>query len=590
MENHRNLASGSLPSGVNFLSLPQSCLEQIMRYMDHDSFHSVLLTCKKLSSFSYSPSACCSSLLYRRGIYHLLRCFFSVTKTAAADSCESQLLTKVTDILAKALDWSNFLSSVSLSKIIETWETEGPVFGKLHSLVSFYDIKEENGEPGPLCTMNHKFMTFDLPSGKQLEVQLSMFDDFSAIHGSQEALQAVTGPVCIVYDHDDRDEGKSMLNRRSLYWRNSDKVIDSRSDDLNCLNPIGRLIEKEFDEIAPSGIKGELLREFVVTFPNVELVSCYEDITFKNEEFNKLDKLSLKQQYLNKRKLVFSRFWKDVEMSSIYQDSPLTQGEQFIPTPECTSKGNIGTLAPEKQDETNRAKLSPEGTEELEETNEHGRQYGADKLLSEFANLAYILMAREDCARLATLHAAVSHFQTIKNKLNSSNLQRKNAVATNLFQNLLFRVNFDSILSYWGPGDIANKWVYVKVDFKLCGPHVLSFIATSHIDLPFGEDNPFYYDQTVEFDIPTLNTHVDYSFEDTEDLSYLGPVTAEIQKCVDKDCPGIKVTDAFVVMFFILVLGKEDALDVRKLENCLADEIFLKKSCSDSDKNVSEFL
>ena len=82
---------------------------------------------------------------------------------------EFQLSDTLKDILSKA----QYLSSVhaTLQNITKTWNTYGPVFGTLHSLVIFYEKKREIEEHKN--HMRHKFITFQLPSGEHLEIQYS---------------------------------------------------------------------------------------------------------------------------------------------------------------------------------------------------------------------------------------------------------------------------------------------------------------------------------------------------------------------------------------------------------------------------------
>ena len=130
METDQNLVSDTELSTVNLVSLDQLCLEKIVSYLDFDSILSLLLTCKKLSSLlSYLPiTTWNNSVLYRKGIYLLHGIVFS-------DAHDEQLMTNVTELMTKVRDQSLPLSSITPLRIIQTWNTFGPVLGKLQSFV-----------------------------------------------------------------------------------------------------------------------------------------------------------------------------------------------------------------------------------------------------------------------------------------------------------------------------------------------------------------------------------------------------------------------------------------------------------------------
>ena len=536
-------------------------------------------------------------MLYRRGIHLLLRCAFSLknSKKRQENTDEFQLSGTLRDILSKAQDCSKFLSSVTPPKITRTWNTCGPVFGTLHSLVSLYEEKREDGDPRPLCSMRHKFITFQLPSGKHLEIQYSRFFDGTWAYGNQEALKAVIDETKAIYN--DRP-GAGVLNWRSGNWKRDDKVAEAA--DVNCLNSIGKLLEEEIGEVAPSGLDGELIKEFAEGFPHFRY--CSDKATnFENEEFNRLDKVSLRAQCIKKRQFVVSKVLKSMRKGIGTGERPFLEAENSSEASECSPEDDSTTLVSQNMSEAGELSAETLGDDEKSGRNECLDETA--KVIREFAELVSILTMRGDSIRLKALTTAFGRFEAIEYNLRSLKPRGEFTIATKLFQSLLRRVKFDTFSGSWGPLDIADKYIECKMDFKLCSPYVLSFKSSSSTD---GNSYPCY---ELEFNIPSLNVNLTYSFENAErnksghDLSCLGPVTAEIQKCIDIDCPKVetgvpypewpryfvvpgpnnKITDKFVAAFFISLSEIDYAFPNEGMdEECMADENFF-DSCSDSD-------
>ena len=161
-------------------------------------------------------------------------------------------------------------------------------------------------------------------------------------------------------------------------------------------------------------------------------------------------------------------------------------------------------------------------------------------------------------------------------------------------------MKFDTFSGSWYPRNLGGEFEYVKckMNFKLCGPHVLSIEARS----PRQAGKGYSSIQELKFNIPSLNVNLTYTHcSNVDDLSCLGPVTTEIQKCIDIDCPKVetgvpypewpkyfvvpgpnnKITDKFVAVFFILVSPTNCDFYIEGIE-CMADKNFF-DSCSDSD-------
>ena len=578
------LESGSQYSNVSLLSLHQPCLEKIVGYLDCNSLHSLLLTCRKLTSFSHLPSAWDSSVLYQRGIYLLLSCTFSFRVTSEH---------KISYILTKALDYTSFLTSVTPDKIIETWTRCGPVFGKLQSLINSYEEKEENGEPRQSCSLCHKFFTFELPSGKCLNLQYSAFFDGTWAYGDQEAVKVVFDQTTIIYNDQPRRGG---LNWIRSYWQSEDSIEEC--DNLSCLNSIGKLLEEELGEVAPPGIDGELIKDFAKNFPDFDYC-CRDDSHFKLEECNKVDEVSLEEQFLKKRKLVSHQVQENI-MGSSDDDSLSSKATSCSQISECSQESESRTDTSQNLDQTHTVKSSNELFEELGGI--HMDQRDIDIIICELANLISILILRNDSFHVKSLKTAFSHFNSVRRKLVSLGPHDDYTLAAELCKRLLFRADFDTISGSWNRRAFGDERVDCRIDFKLCGSHVLTFKASAS---ETRDSHPNYYDQQVEFIIPELEiniiVHTERDMSD-RDWSCLGPVTAEIQKCIDKDCPkgetgvpypewpryfvvpGPKtVTNVFVATFFILLSKIDFAFDIDEVaEQCMADGNFFDKG-SDSD-------
>ena len=102
------------------------------------------------------------------------------------------------------------------------------------------------------------------------------------------------------------------MGSQSDYWQTDDLV--EAPGDMNCLNSIGKLIEEETGEVAPSGIDGELIKEFAEKFPHFPFYLYGHRVTnFKNQESNRLDEVSLRAQLIKKRQFVVRKLLKSIQ-------------------------------------------------------------------------------------------------------------------------------------------------------------------------------------------------------------------------------------------------------------------------------------
>ena len=404
MDTH--LENGSERSNVSLILLDQPALGKIINYLDCKSFHSLLLTCRKLSSFVYFPETWNNNVLCRRGRYLLDHCLFS-TKNSKRRKTDAggidPLKLNIMDILQKALDCCSFLGSIVPSQITYTWDTWGPVFGKLHSLVLSHKYIDEYGVPRAACGMDHIFITLELPSGKQLQLLYSNFFDGIGEHEEEEAIKAAIGSVPIIYN---TQSSGGVLNSQSSYWRG---VIQddgkAPSDDLDCLNSICRILEEEIGEVSPDGINGGLIKEFVKIFPRFyELFGSSQGVkSFKDKESNILDKVSLKAQYLKKRQLVMSNFKKDINLNS--SDS---EGKHLSQSSEFAAEDNTNTVRPVKQGESCESlKTTKSLAERFQVVGGTSGKQQEDMAIQEFANLVSILTGRRARCQLSNLETAL---------------------------------------------------------------------------------------------------------------------------------------------------------------------------------------
>ena len=567
MDTHKILVCDSEFSKANFLSLDQPCLEKIISYLDSASFHSLLLTCKQLSSLlPYTSSKTWSNcLLYRKGL-HLLQYFVFTMKRSNQrqdDTVDQQLFAYMSDILTKAIDGSNLLKSVTPKKITEIWNRSCPLMGRLHSLVISYEDREDKDWLTSSKNFAHKFITLELPSGRHLKLWECSYKDGTWVYDDTMAVKAVLDSHSIIYNE---NPNNSVFRTDSCLWQGDDEAEES--DDISCLNLIGNILEKEIGEVDPSGIDGELIIDFLHYFPrSLDQYSCSKRL--KNEESNKLDLVSLTAQYLKKQKRIWREFRNNLKLDICGSSIPFLPVNNCSQTSECRPEGNSSRYTCKKQDETDEASSCqmPRGKGGNE------RQDSLGEAVSEFGNILSILMVRGDHARLKALNTAFKRFKAISHKLNLVKLQGEDKMDEELFRCLLFRVNFGSISGNWSNGLLMPRYVECKMDLKLCGPHVISFSLFNY--------------ESVYFTIPSLNTSVRYKLDNNEnDFSWLSSVTTEIQKCIDKDCPirqcnqphhecpkcllvpggRKKVTDEFVVAFFISVTDIHDVFDINQLK------------------------
>ena len=585
METNQNVLSDYAFGSVNLLSLDQLCLERIVTYLDCASFHSMLLTCKKLSSFlaALPIRSWNNGLLYRRGIYLLLHIVFPHCH-------DKQLMTNIIDTLTKALDGSHLLTSVAPSRIIETWNTFGPVLGKLHSLVILHRIKEE---PWPEQTYRyfHRYVTLELPSGKHLDLQQSFFRNFVDPRDNRTALRAVIDSTSASYYY--QSDNSCFRDSDNWYWHFGEP---GDSEDCTCLNPIGSLLQEEVGEVVPSGIDGESIKALLLCIPLLQFPglqrpgddgsNTLEELIlkrFRNEQLNKMVEVELKAQYLKKQQTIARDIRKILRVNSGDGDCAFQEEKSSCQTAERTL-GGFSTISFQKQDDADSESSGGRFQEFGGTTGSEGSD-SRSKEICEFIDLVSVLALRGDCIRLKCMNSAFGYFQAMKDKLSLTKDHE-------LFQSLLCRVNFDTIEGPWneyGEQDFS-------VDFKLCGPHILSFNII-YYESRWGSQSSVF----LRFHIPTLNINVQHTIKRSETnellqgLSCLSPITAEIQKCIDRDCqkgqiivpypewpryfivpgPRNKVTNAFVATFFVLLSGIT-ALYVD--EQCMAEEFFIDNS------------
>ena len=263
------------------------------------------------------------------------------------------------------------------------------------------------------------------------------------------------------------------------------------------------------------------------------------DKRFKREESNKLDEVSLKVHHVKKQQRIVREIKKNLTMDSD-DANPFQQEKDSIQISEGTLEGDRRTLLCLKQNDIEN--LSVEKFKEFEGTGEKEQQKYKGKTIHEFADLVSILTLRRDCARLKWLNTALCYFESSKSNFNSKiylqSIENKlfSTIVKKSFQSLLFRVEFNTIS---GPWNEYGEEVF-SADFKLCGPHVLPFCI--FYDVPAWGSTSV----SLRFHIPTFGLGVEYVYKHTEtdDLSQaltcLSPITAEIQKCLDRDCQKVQ--------------------------------------------------
>ena len=594
---------------MDLVSLDQPCLERIVRYLDYGSFHSLLLTCKRFHSLLDSFLVWNNSILYQKAIYLLHRFILCAEnmKKERGDVCHQRLLATLSDIVTKALRCNEILKAVIPSKIIETWNKCGPVFGKLHSLVDFHEKKEETSEQfeGPWggtftsCVITHRFTKFALPSGKDLEILYSEFVDGSRTLPYEEATRVAIGTCRRIFYYANNEE---EFLKSSTYWKSrtrfdGDGVTQSR--DLEYLDPLGKALEEEIGETEKLRIDGHILKLFGLGFPHFPHTSLCTNLNgevmeFKNKEANILNEEIITVQYLEKRKRTIEGFRNDSRIECSDGLGALLTKDYISQYFECSAKDSDNRLVSprchsECSKNRNRTKLSNKNIPESSENSEEERQAIAGKKLSELVDIVLILIAREDFHRIKGLNTAFCRFKAVASTL--AEIRSTAPVTAHLFRLLLPRANFDRFSGNYGSGPLSIAYGEVDCDmqFTLCGSHIL-FIRTEAFT--HGNDSIDFYPQSVEFRVPALDIQVIFRWkerqaEEGENLSRLSAITEEIQKCIEKDdlkeftralypgcqrhqavdVPEYKITDDFVVAFFVSLSEISYAFHIGSMED-----------------------
>ena len=458
-------------------------------------------------------------------------------------------------MLSKALDCDRVLKFVTPSKIFETWSSCCPVFGRLHSLIDQYKVREDDEDLTNIALV-HVLIRFSFPSGKQLTLLYSS----SQPGPSQETVRAITEPLDVTYNDIPNDD--ELIKRGCFLFGIKYDAGIAQFEEISCLDPVCKLLKEEIGEIGPLVFDGEMLKWFAATMPDL----VCRGLVFKRVQLNEFNENSIKSEFLKKRQRIMNEFGKKIKINSKVEESLSPQKESFSQNLES----NCGKQDAKCESAGIKEKATDDVSGGVKEVEINGREKlhkVAQQAILELADLLFILTVREASDLIKALDTAFHIFKSIEYSIYVAALGGKNVVTitNHLFQMLLLRVKFDTVSGDWGPLSSYDGEIRCKFEFKLCDSHML-FIKAHAFTSGRASRSPSFGGQSLEFHIPTLDIYAAYRFGEgtaekpSGNSSCLSPVTKEIQRCIDNDCSkmqnhmvfdrNIKITNDFVAGFF----------------------------------------
>ena len=222
---------------ASVFSLTDDCLLGIVSHIDDpSSFYSFALTCQRfLQVARHTRSALHTNLLRAKAEYYVKRYIVEIGHDY--DKC-----CKLKDLLRDSARLTAAKRMITYDKVINAWETNGPVVAKLFTLLRNLEFSEEEGHPRATCFTEHRKFTLHLPScGKSMVIETSYFGDYGHNYDPELSIHVTCG------DLDVKSEGFTRCSPGDyMYWE-EEEVRGA----VEPMKEVKEFLQKELGETVP---------------------------------------------------------------------------------------------------------------------------------------------------------------------------------------------------------------------------------------------------------------------------------------------------------------------------------------------------
>ena len=222
---------------ASVFSLTDDCLLGIVSHIDDpSSFYSFALTCQRFLQVARNTrSALHTNLLRAKAEYYVKRYIVEIGHDY--DKC-----CKLKDLLRDSARLTAAKRMITYDKVINAWETNGPVVAKLFTLLRNLEFSEEEGHPRATCFTEHRKFTLHLPScGKSMVIETSYFGDYGHNYDPELSIHVTCG------DLDVKSEGFTRCSPGDyMYWE-EEEVRGA----VEPMKEVKEFLQKELGETVP---------------------------------------------------------------------------------------------------------------------------------------------------------------------------------------------------------------------------------------------------------------------------------------------------------------------------------------------------
>ena len=222
---------------ASVFSLTDDCLLGIVSHIDDpSSFYSFVLTCQRFFQVARNTrSVLHTNLLRAKAEYYIKRYIVEIGHDY--DKC-----CKLKDLLRDSARLTAAKRMITYDKVINGWETNGPVVAKLFTLLRNLEFSEEEGHPRATCFTEHRKFTLHLPScGKSMVIETSYFGDYGHNYDSELSIHVTCG------DLDVKSEGFTRCSPGDyMYWE-EEEVRGA----VEPMKEVREFLQKELGETVP---------------------------------------------------------------------------------------------------------------------------------------------------------------------------------------------------------------------------------------------------------------------------------------------------------------------------------------------------
>ena len=219
---------------ASVFSLTDDCLLGIVSHIDDpSSFYSFVLTCQRFLQVARNTrSVLHTNLLRAKAEYYIKRYIVEI----GHDYCK---YCKLKDLLRDSARLTAAKRMITFEKVINGWETNGPVAAKLFTWLRNLEFSKEEGEPRATCFTEHRNFTLYLPScGKNMEIETSYFDDYGDNYDPELSIHVTCGNLDVT------SEGFTRYSPGDyMYWEE-----EEAKDAVEPMKEVIELLQKELGE------------------------------------------------------------------------------------------------------------------------------------------------------------------------------------------------------------------------------------------------------------------------------------------------------------------------------------------------------